>query len=219
MREPEHHLAAFLADLAHLVEGAAAGGGDAAGDCRRFAGLVREVRSAAARAPVAGAPFGLPVCRFWAPALETTGEQTPLTGMIHALQALGPWLVWTQNPNYRRLPPSTDFLDRYGYAVIGGPAHGPPALIGHAALALGVLLLAPRTCYPRHRHPATELYVPLNAGEWWRGDGPWRVELPGAVIHHRPEVTHATRAGDTPLLAVYLWSGDLGTHAWLTGVN
>jgi hypothetical protein len=214
MKEPAHHLAVFLADLARLVEGAA-GDGDAAADCARFAGLIRELRSEAVGTPAA-APFGLPVCRFWAPALEAAGGQPSLAGVIHALQALGPWLVWMQNPNYRRSPPSADFLHRYGYAVIAGPAEGPPALVGHCALALGVLLLGPRTHYPQHRHPATEVYVPLNAGEWWRGDGPWRAEPPGAVIHHGSEVAHATRAGDAPLLAIYLWSGDLGTHARLT---
>ncbi len=219
MTEPAQQVAAFLADLARLVEGAAAGDGSAAADCRGFAGLVRELRSEATQPPAAAVPFGLPVCRFWAPSLDTSDARAPLAGMIHALQALGPWLVWTQNPNYRRAPPSADFLDRYGYAVIAGPAEGPPALIGHAALALGVLLLGPRTHYPQHRHPATEIYVPLNAGEWWRGDGPWRSEPPGAVIHHGSEVAHATRAGDGPLLAIYLWSGDLGTHARLTGVG
>src|SRR5262245_25612311 len=171
MREPVQHLAAFLADLARLVEGAADDEGTAA-DCRRFAALVRELRSEAAQAPAA-VPFGHPVCRFWAPALAMSDEQESLTGMVRALQALGPWLVWAQNPNYRRSPPSPDFLDRYGYAVIAGPAAGPPALIGHDALALGVLLLGPRTHYPLHHHPATELYVPLNAGEWWRAEGPW----------------------------------------------
>jgi len=216
MKEPAHHLAAFLADLTRLVEGAAAGDGNAAADCRRFAGLVRELRSEAARPPAAAVPFGLPVCRFWAPALETTDGQGPLSGIVHALQALGPWLVWAQNPNYRRSPPAADFLDRYGYAVIAGPPDGPPALIGHTGLALGVLLLGPRTHYPQHRHPAIELYVPLTAGEWWRGDGSWRFVPPGAVIHHGSEVAHATRAGDGPLLAIYLWSGDLGTHARLT---
>jgi hypothetical protein len=219
MKEPAHHLAAFLADLAHLVEGAAASDEGAAADCRRFAALARELPSGTAWPTAATNPFGLPVCRFWAPALEPADGQGPLAGMVHALQALGPWVVWTQNPNYRRNPPSPDFLDRYGYAVIAGPAEGPPALISHAALALGVLLLGPRTHYPEHRHPATELYVPLNVGEWWRGDGPWRTEAPGAVIHHGSEVAHATRAGDSPLLAIYLWAGDLGTHARLTGAG
>jgi len=216
MNEPTHHLAVFLADLARLVEGAGAGDAAAAADCRRFAELMRELRGQGISAP-SGAPFGLPVCRFWAPALAGADRQGPLATMIHALEALGPWLVWVQNPNYRRSPPAADFLDRYGYAVIAGPAEGPPALVGHAALALGVLLLGPGAHYPEHHHPATELYVPLNAGEWWRGEGPWRAEPAGAVIHHASEVPHATRAGDGPLLAVYLWAGDLGTHARLTG--
>jgi len=218
MKEPTHHLAVFLADLVRLVEGAADDGG-AGADCRRFAALARELQGATAWATAAMNPFGLPVCRFWAPALESADGQGPLAGMVHALQALGPWLVWSQNPNYRRKPPAPDFLDRYGYAVIAGPGEGPPALIGHAALALGVLLLGPRMLYPEHHHPATELYVPLNVGEWWRGSGPWRTEAPGIVIHHGPEVVHATRAGDAPLLAIYLWSGDLGTHARLTGAG
>jgi Dimethlysulfonioproprionate lyase len=76
-----------------------------------------------------------------------------------------------------------------------------------------VLLLAPHTHYPRHRHPATELYLPLTFAQWWRGDGPWRDEAPGAVIHHAGNVPHATRSGDEALLAVYLWTGDLATHA------
>ena len=218
MKDPAQHLAVFLADLARLVEGAAAGGGSAAADCRRFAELVRELHSEAAEAPSA-VPFGLPVCRYWAPALEMSAGEEPLAGVVHALQALGPWLAWVQNPNYRRSPPSADFLDRYGYAVIAGPAAGPPALVGHGALALGVLLLGPRTHYPQHRHPATELYLPLNAGEWWLGEGTWRSEPAGAVIHHGSGVTHATRAGEAPLLAIYLWSGDLGTHAQLTGTD
>jgi hypothetical protein len=213
MTEPAQHLAVFLADLARLVEGAAEG--SAADDWRRFGDLLQELRGASAQAPEVATPFALPVCRFWAPALEASEAPEPLAGIVRALRALGPWLAWTQNPNYRRSPPSADFLDRYGYAVIAGPAEGPPALVGHAGLALGVLLLGPHTHYPQHHHPAVELYVPLNAGEWWRADGPWRSESAGAVIHHGSEVAHATRAGDTPLLAIYLWSGELGTHARL----
>src|SRR5262245_53204611 len=142
MNEPTQHLAVFLADLARLVEGAGAGDGEAAADCGRFAALVRDLPGQTVGAP-ARRPFGLPVCRSWAPALEASDRRDPVAGMIRALRALGPWLAWTQNPNYRRSPPSADFLERYGYAVIAGPSDGPPALVGHRALALGVLLLGP----------------------------------------------------------------------------
>ncbi len=157
----------------------------------------------------------LPVCRFWSVALGQAGASVSAIGM--ALTAVAPRLTWTQNPNYRRSPPSPDFLDNYGYAVLAGPSDGPPALARHDRLAFGVLLLGPHTHYPLHHHPAAEVYIPLNGAEWWRGDGPWREEAPGAVIHHPPNIPHATRAGDEPLLALYLWRGELATHAKLTG--
>jgi len=137
--------------------------------------------------------------------------------LLDALATLGPSLSWTQNPNYRRRPPDATFLDNYGYAVIAGPPSGPPALAIDARLALGVLLLGPYTHYPLHAHPAVEIYYTLTpGGEWWRGDGPWRREAPGSMILHAPSVRHATRAGSDPLLAIYLWRGDLATHARLT---
>ena len=157
----------------------------------------------------------LPVCRFWSVAIGQAGASVGAIGM--ALAAVAPRLTWTQNPNYRHSPPSPDFLDNYGYAVLAGPSDGPPALARHDHLAFGVLLLGPRTHYPLHHHPAAEVYIPLNRAEWWRGDGPWREEAPGAVIHHPPNIPHATRAGGAPLLALYLWRGELATHAKLTG--
>jgi dimethlysulfoniopropionate lyase len=99
--------------------------------------------------------------------------------------------------------------------VIAGPADGPPALAVDARLALGVLLLGPATHYPRHAHPAVEAYYTLTEGDWWRDPGPWHHEPAARAIHHAPMVAHAMRAGGAPLLALYLWRGDLGTHARL----
>jgi quercetin dioxygenase-like cupin family protein len=159
----------------------------------------------------------LPVCRFWDDALEA-GARGAVAPFSSALRALGPSLSWTQNPNYRRRPPGPDFLENYGYAVIAGPADGPPGLVLEPRLAVGVLVLGPGAHYPLHEHPAVEIYCPLTSeGEWWKGAGPWRRESPAAAVYHAPHVPHAMRAGSTPLLAVYLWSGDLATHAMLTG--
>ena len=107
-------------------------------------------------------------------------------------------------------------LANYGYAVIAGPADGPPAPIRCETMALGILLLGPDTHYPLHSHPAVELYVTLSGdGDWWREPGPWRSEPVRTAIYHAPNVRHATGAGAVPLLAVYLWRGDLTTHAAL----
>lgn len=180
-------------------------------DLMTFAGLLD---GELAEKTSAASPAILPVCRFWSVALGQAGAN--VAGLRAALATLAPRLSWTQNPNYRRSPPSTDFLDNYGYAVLAGPPDGPPALALCENLALGVLLLGPRTHYPLHHHPAAEIYIPLNDALWWCGEGPWRDQQPGTVIHHAPNVPHATRAGATPLLALYLWRGELATHARLT---
>jgi hypothetical protein len=169
----------------------------------------------AAREP-AGQGERLTVTRLWAASLQAANGAP--RALVAALETLGPCLSWAQNPNYRRRPPDPSFLDNYGYTVMAGPTEGPPALAVDPRLAVGVLLLGPHAHYPLHSHPAIEIYYPLTAGaEWWRDDGPWRPEPAGAVIHHAPNVRHATRAGASPLLAIYLWRGDLATHAKLTG--
>jgi quercetin dioxygenase-like cupin family protein len=216
----ERALAAFAAALAERLTAAGTAASDVgtAAALREFAGLVESIDSTGREKAAAAPACQLPVCRFWDAALaDASGAVGSLAG---ALSALAPALSWTQNPNYRRQPPDARFLANYGYAVIAGPADGPPALATDARLALGVLLLGPGTHYPLHGHPAAEVYYTLTpGGEWWRGTGPWRQEPPGAAIYHAPNVPHATRAGALPVLAVYLWRGDLDTHARLAGAD
>ena len=217
---PEPHarraaLAVFLAELEAALRDAATVDPSTAASLGEFVRLVRSIDLDVATPEPAAPPARLPVCRFWEPSLAAaTGAPR---GVVTSLRSLAASLSWAQNPNYRRNPPDATFLDNYGYAVIAGPADGPPALATDPRLALGVLLLGPRAHYPLHAHPAVEIYYTLTPeGEWWRGDGPWRREPAGAVIHHAPNVRHATRAGASPLLAIYLWRGDLATHAKLT---
>jgi dimethlysulfoniopropionate lyase len=149
----------------------------------------------------------LPVRRFW-PAICSTGGK-----FVEPLTALTPELRWVQNPNYVAAPPDPTFLRNYGYAVLAGPG----GLVATDSLALGILLLGPKTHYPSHRHPAVEIYV-VAAGEaeWRKGESPWRRKAPGSVIRHETMMVHATRTLDEPLLAVYVWQGDLKTHAKIT---
>ena len=218
--EPEERRAALrvlLAELAGALRAAAATtvDPDTVASLREFVRLVGSIDLDVAAPEPVSTPARLPVCRLWEQSLEAaTGAPSDI---VTSLRSLAVSLAWAQNPNYRRNPPDATFLDNYGYAVIAGPAAGPPALATDPRVALGVLLLGPRAHYPLHAHPAVEIYYTLTPdGEWWRGDGPWRHEPPGAVIHHPPNVRHATRAGASPLLAIYLWRGDLATHAKLT---
>jgi quercetin dioxygenase-like cupin family protein len=136
--------------------------------------------------------------------------------LAEPLEIMLPALRWTQNPNYRRRPPSADFLTRYGYAQFVGPAD-VPTLLANERLALGVLMLGPGTIYPAHSHPAEELYVPLAPARWQRGEETWRDRRAGDLVHHPSGMMHATEAGEAPLLALYLWLGDLGTAAEILG--
>jgi len=179
----------LLDALAETLRAAAASEASAAAPLDDFARRVQAIGTAAPTAPAP--PERLPVCRVWDDALRAAPGA--LAGPV---ATLFPWLSWTQNPNYRRRP---------------------PALVSAPDVALGVLLLGPGAYYPLHAHPAVEVYVTLTPdGEWWRGDGPWRREPPGAAIYHAPGVPHAMRAGSAPLLALYVWRGDLATYARIT---
>jgi hypothetical protein len=149
----------------------------------------------------------LPVCRHWDAALADGGE------LAAALAALAPALRWHQT--YTENPPAPDFLDEYGYAEVIGPGTRAPALVRSGEVAAGVLLLGPRTLYPEHSHPAEELYLPLGESEWLRGHEGWVARFAGEVVHHPPWVEHATRTGERPLAAVYVWRGDVDTPARL----
>jgi len=204
---------AFLGGLAGRLRQAAATDVDSAESLADFAERVAALPGSPAAALEPQPP--LAVCRHWPAALAGLGAV-----WAWPLASLAPALSWAQNPNYRWAPPDPDFLANYGYAVIAGPADGPPAPIRCETLALGILLLGPGTYYPLHSHPAVELYVTLSGGgDWWRAQGPWHTVPPDRVIHHDSLVPHATRAGDRPLLAAYIWQGDLGRHARLIGGN
>jgi len=152
-------------------------------------------------------PATLPVCRFW-PNILAAGSE-----LVEPLGELSPHFRWVQNPNYVAAPPNPDYLENYGYVVLAGPG----GLVATDSLALGILLLGPKTHYPTHRHPAVEIYV-VAAGEaeWRKGESPWQREAPGSVIRHETMMPHATRTLDEPLLAVYVWQGDLKTYAKIT---
>ena len=167
-----------------------------------FAPAVGAVDTSAAR-PGPGVT-NLPVLRYW-PALCAAGGI-----LMGPISAMAKDLRWVQNPNYVANPPDPAFLANYGYAVLAGPG----GLVETDKLALGILLLGPNTHYPGHRHPAVEIYIVAAGRAEWRKDAePWRIEPPEAVIRHDSMMLHATRTMAEPLLAVYIWQGDLKTYA------
>lgn len=54
--------------------------------------------------------------------------------------------------------------------------------------------------------------MPLGDADWLDDDATTYRARPGGIpLHHRPWQPHAMRTGSRPLLAVYLWSGDVTT--------
>ncbi|MFM9846252.1 MAG: dimethylsulfonioproprionate lyase family protein [Hyphomicrobiaceae bacterium] len=151
----------------------------------------------------------LPVRRFLGAALANA-RGGPLAQLAGAFERAEPAFDWLQNPNYTAARMGPEFVDRYGYVELAGP--GRP--FESCKLLVGFLLLGPRTLYPVHNHAAEEVYhVVSGRASWRRGDGAWRTEPPGAVIHHAPHVPHAMRTEDEPLLALYCWMGDVTAPA------
>ena len=157
----------------------------------------------------ANQPASLRVVR-WLPQVKTNAPASSAT-LIGELLRLSPVLTWHQT--YKQPMVAAAFLDNYGYTeLIGltGPVPGQ-------RLACGFLLLGPSTPYPRHRHEAEEIYVPLSGtAAWQHGNQGWRDESPGTVIHHASNEPHAMGTGVQPLLALYLWrSGNLNQKSRL----
>lgn len=79
---------------------------------------------------------------------------------------------------------------------------------------LGVLLLGPGNDYPHHLHHADEVYLPLTRARCSSGLAePYQARATGRALHHRPGQAHGARSGSAPLLALYLWTGDIQTPA------
>jgi Dimethlysulfonioproprionate lyase len=151
----------------------------------------------------------LPVLR-WLPELAQ-GPGAFGSDLAAAVRHAAPSLAWRQTYTANDLDAA--FLDNYGWSEILGGA-GP---LSSERIACGFLLLGPSTHYPRHRHEAEEIYLPLcGTAAWQQGDAVWRERAPGTVIHHAGYEPHAMRTGDDPLLALYLWrSNDLMQKAKL----
>jgi hypothetical protein len=157
-------------------------------------------------------PTHLPVLRC----LPDIGRDPAAFGidLVTALCRAAPSMAWRQT--YSTQDVDAAFLDNYGWSEILG-ASGP---LGSERIACGFLILGPSTHYPRHRHEAEELYLPLSGtAEWQQGDAQWRERTPGTAIHHARDEPHAMRTGAKALLALYLWrSADLEQKARLDAV-
>jgi len=195
-----HHapeLAYYLQDLATLYGTGPAGGSK---PIRRH---MREVRTRL-RAVLKGGleissqqPESRPVCAHLDRALDN-GMHGPCAAAVRALSRFRPCLRWGYG--YQTMPDK--LKDRYAYAEIAGP-RGPAMA---EDIILGVVLLAPDSLYPSHRHAGiTESYICLSGALSQNDTG---VYVPGSMIHNPPEHNHRITTGrKEPCLLAYAWTG------------
>ncbi len=139
-------------------------------------------------------------------ALDSLVPAPATAAVVGALHATAYALRWQQNPTYR----DEAFLQRYAYCELLGPV----GIARHPALSAGLLYLAPGTDYPSHAHPAEEAYHLLAGRSAWQlGSTPPSWREPGARMLHPGGVAHAMRSGESPLLALYLWRGEIAIPA------
>ncbi len=145
-------------------------------------------------------PRTLPVTDYLPLAVRASVPAT--APLVSQLSEVAGALFWGQT--YSAGDFGADFLTRYGWSELVGQ-RGP---LPSEAIACGFLMLGPDTDYPKHRHAAEELYLPLcGDAAWQRGDAAWTTLAPGTLIHHAPWVPHAMRTARTPMVALYLWRG------------
>jgi quercetin dioxygenase-like cupin family protein len=139
------------------------------------------------------------------PAALTQARAAPgaVGDLADAFAAIAPHLCWKTRPGAEAH--GAAFLAGHANATITGPDEG---LELRPDVRIGVSLMAPRTRYPDHRHPPEEVYIVLSDGEWWQAGGAWHTPGIGGLVHNPPNIPHAMRSGDTPLLALwFLWTG------------
>ena len=145
--------------------------------------------------------------------LQETAEQTCAPRIKRVLDAfldLEPNVQWQRNSNYTADRIGEYFLENYGFCNIIGPG----GFYETDRVQLGFLLLGPGAYYPKHFHPALEMYHPVCGEAFWsQEDGAEIVHPSGTAVYHGENVIHTMRTADQPLLALYCWLDGIEAQA------
>jgi hypothetical protein len=144
------------------------------------------------------------VCDHIPEGLRVTASVSPeLARLADAFGRLAPRLNWQRRDGLK--PKDPLFPEGHANAAL----IGNDGLEYHDSVRLGVSLIAPMVEYPDHNHPPEEGYLVMSGGDWRQDHGEWFRREPGETVHNVPNIWHAMRAGEAPLLALWmLWMKD-----------
>lgn len=159
---------------------------------------------------VAQVPKTLPVTSQWQACISEA--QKIDSALATQLGEIQPMLKWQQTSSYSDDVMGNGFLANYGWAELIGPS----GFFAGDDFLLGLLMLGPNRHYRDHNHAAPELYWPLTPNSQWRSAPEGFAEkAAGEIIWHEPFQIHSTKTFEQPLLAVWVWTKDVGTPARL----
>jgi len=152
------------------------------------------------------APQRKPACSHLPAALDLARRQG-FAAIADAIARADPYLRWVTYDLYPAAEIGERFAAGHAFAGVAGTGEGR---IPAEDISAGIFLIAPRTLYRDHRHPAPELYYPLNGPSGWRFDkGTWSERGAGEPVWNEPHAVHATQVGEAPLLMFYVWTKDV----------
>lgn len=126
------------------------------------------------------------------------GTKPEFAAIVDSFVTLEPLINWTQRQGGDNA--SANIMDGHANAMVIGPG----GLETRDDVQVGISLLAPNVRYPDHRHTPEETYLCLTPGEFKHGDtGDWFRPGIGGSFYNQPNMLHAMRSGDEPLLAVW----------------
>jgi quercetin dioxygenase-like cupin family protein len=144
----------------------------------------------------------LPVCRHLTSVLDFACRQPgPVGALANAFVIIEPQLDW----KVRAGAETGDEQFQNGHA--NATITGPDGVEVRCDVRIGVSLMAPHTRYPDHHHPPEEIYVVLSSGQWRQESNPWHEPGIGGLVYNPPNIVHAMRSTERPLLALwFLWT-------------
>lgn len=128
------------------------------------------------------------------------------------LAPVGRELAWTHGD---RILPAGFHLQRCFVELAG-----PDGMAPHPSVRFGLYLQQPGTYYASHSHEAVEHYLPISGTALWqRGDAEFVAQPPGTLIAHASLEPHAMRTLGEPLLALWIWTGNLSFSTYRIDVE
>ena len=130
--------------------------------------------------------------------------------IIDAAATAAGWAAWTEF--YREDDWSRSFVHHFAGGTVAGPT--APWHVDH--LVLDVFVYGPNIDYPAHAHPAEEVYLILGGTAEFKigADPQYRPLRAGDVTYHSPNLPHAIRIGEEPVVGVVMYRGDLEGPLW-----